>query len=134
MMAMALTQSGLVMVGQLEWQMLGYQLLFGCLLPVAFSFWFYCMVYKRLSHNPFIYILVAGFMNAGMTHAFADVINSASYWLLGVYSLDLIWHDYLRYLPLMMFPEGVVNGMFISWMVVFHSRWLSTFDEDSYFQ
>jgi len=32
-----------------------------------------------------------------------------------------------------MFPEGVVNGMFITGMVVYHSRWLSTFDEDSYF-
>ena len=29
-----------------------------------------------------------------------------------------------------MFPEGVVNGMFITGMVVFHSRWLSTFDDE----
>lgn len=133
MVAATLTQLGLTLVGQVEWSMLGYQLLFGCLMPIAFSFWFYCMVYKRLTHNPFIYILVAGFLNAGFTHAFSDLINSASYWLAGSYSLGQIWYDYLRYLPLMMFPEGVVNGMFISGMVAFHSRWLSTFDEDSYF-
>jgi len=129
-----LAQMGLVLIGQLDWPMLGYQLLFGCFLPIAFSFWFYCLVYKRLTHNPFVYILVAGFLNAGLTHAFSDLMTSASYWLSGSYSLAQIWHDYLRYLPLMMFPEGVINGMFISGMVAFHSRWLSTFDEDSYFQ
>ena len=56
-----------------------------------------------------------------------------SLWQLDVYTLDKVWHNYLRYLPLMMFPEGVINGMFITGMVVFNSRWLSTFDEDSYF-
>lgn len=134
MVSAALAQTGLLLIGQLEWSMLGYQLLFGCFMPIAFSFWFYCLVYKRLTHNPFIYILVAGFLNAGFTHAFSDITNSLCYWLSGNYPLSQIWHDYLRYLPLMMFPEGVVNGMFISGMVAFHSRWLSTFDEDSYFR
>lgn len=133
-LAASLAQSGLAAFGALEWSMLGYQILIGCVLPILFSFWFYCLVYKRLVHNPFVYILVAGFLNAGFTHAFSDIVHCASYWLLGVYTLDAIWHDYLRYLPMMMFPEGVVNGMFIAGMVAFHSRWLSTFDEDSYFQ
>lgn len=120
--------------GQFVWQELGYQYLFFSVLPVLFSYSFYLLVYRRLTHNPFIYILLAGFFNAALTHAFTDLLRSALLTLLEIYSPQLIWRDYLRYLPLMMFPEGVVNGMFISGMVVFHSRWLSTFDEDSYFR
>ena len=123
----------LVLTGKLDWRALGYSYLLCAALPVLFSYGFYRLVYARLLHNPFVYILVGGFINAGVTHAFSDLIQSASLWALGVHTADLIWHDYLRYLPMMMFPEGVVNGMFITGMVVFNSRWLSTFDEDSYF-
>lgn len=128
-----LMQTVLVLTGKIWWGSLGYSYLLSCVLPVLFSYGFYKLVYSRLSHNPFVYILVAGFLNAGLTHAFSDILQSAALWQLNIHSFNAIWHDYLRYLPMMMFPEGVINGMFITGMVVFHSRWMSTFDEDSYF-
>ncbi|WP_430461352.1 energy-coupling factor ABC transporter permease [Thalassolituus sp. LLYu03] len=129
-----LMQVVLTLTGKLWWGALGYSYLLSCVVPVLFSYAFYLVVVQRLRRNPFVYILIAGFINAGLTHAVSDISQSLALWWLNVYTLDLIWHDYLRYLPLMMFPEGVVNGMFISGMVVFHTRWLSTFDEDSYFR
>ena len=133
LLAMLLIQLVLVATGKLWWGGLGYSYLFTGVLPVLFSYGFYLCVFNRLVRNPFVYILVAGFLNAGFTHAFSDVLQALSLWQLDVYTLDKVWHNYLRYLPLMMFPEGVINGMFITGMVVFNSRWLSTFDEDSYF-
>ena len=134
LIAAALMQIGLVLLGTNHWADFGYHLLIENALPIAFTWQFYSLVYKRLPHNPFIYILVAGFLNAGFTHAFLDVVQSLSYAAAGDYPIAKIWHDYLRYLPLMMFPEGVVNGMFIAGMVAFHTEWLSTFNEDSYFK
>jgi uncharacterized membrane protein len=133
LLSVLLVQVILVLVGKLWWAALPYQFLLAGALPVLFSYGFYLLVYRRLAHNPFIYILVAGFLNAGLTHGFSDFLQALSLWLLDVHPMELIWRDYLRYLPMMMFPEGVVNGMFITGMVVYHSRWLSTFDEDSYF-
>ncbi|MDK2778583.1 MAG: energy-coupling factor ABC transporter permease [Pseudomonadota bacterium] len=134
LLALLLVHVVLVITGKLWWGALGYSFLLGGALPVLFSYGFYLLVHNRLLHNPFVYILVAGFINAGVTHAFSDLLQGGALWWLEVHSPQLIWHDYLRYLPMMMFPEGVVNGMFITGMVVFHSRWLSTFDEDSYFR
>ncbi|MDP2505436.1 energy-coupling factor ABC transporter permease [Oceanobacter sp. 3_MG-2023] len=134
LVATAMMQLVLALSGQFEWQTLGYHYLIQTALPIGFTYGFYSLVYLRLPHNPFIYILVAGFLNAGVTHAFLDLLQSAIYALSGTYTVDKIWHDYLRYLPLMMFPEGVVNGMFISGMVAFHTEWLSTFNEESYFK
>jgi uncharacterized membrane protein len=134
LIAGSLAQLLLVLTGQLDVHLLGFAVVLQVAAPVAFTYLFFLMVYQRLVHNPFVYILVAGFLNAGFTHAFSDILMSLAYWLGGEYELSRIWNDYLRYLPLMMFPEGVVNGMFISGMLVFHTRWLSTFDEDSYFR
>ncbi|GGY37088.1 membrane protein [Bacterioplanes sanyensis] len=120
--------------GDAAWPMLGYRYLVQIALPMLFSYGFYRWVYLRMAHNPFIYMLVAGFFNAGFTHAVADLLNGGALWALGVYSAEQIWHDYLRYFPLTMFPEGIVNGMFIAGMVAFHPLWLSTFDEESYFR
>lgn len=133
LVAAAWVQVSLVLIGHHDWQMLGYHYLIQSVLPIVFTYGFYWLVYRRLAHNPFIYILVAGFLNAGFTHAFSDILQGASLFITGLYQLEDIWHNYWRYLPLMMFPEGVVNGMFISGMVAFHTRWLSTFDEESYF-
>lgn len=133
LLAAAFVQLLMLVSGQFSWFEFGYQYVFFSVMPVLFSYGFYLLVYRRLTHNPFVYILVAGFTNAGFTQAFTDVIRSFLLWNLDVYPAETIWRDYLRYLPMMMFPEGVVNGMFISGMVAFHTRWLSTFDEDSYF-
>lgn len=133
LIAAAFVQFIMLVTGKLEWLEFGFQYLFFSVLPIVFSYVFYLAVYKRMANNPFVYILVAGFLNAGFTHAFSDVLRSGLMWGLDIHSWDTIWRDYLRYLPMMMFPEGVVNGMFITGMVAFHNRWLSTFDEESYF-
>lgn len=133
-LAGAMAQVLMVLTGNVLVTQLGFVIVLKVVAPVLFSYLFFLVVYKRMVRNPFVYILVAGFLNAGFTHAFSDVLLSLVYWLAGVHDAGHIWNDYLRYLPLMMFPEGVVNGMFISGMVVFHTRWLSTFDEDSYFR
>lgn len=110
-----------------------YQYLINCALPVLFSWNVFRFVERNLPKNPFIYIMVATFFNAGLAHAFSDSIKAFSLVLMDVYSLEQVWREYLRYLPLIMFPEGVTNGMFITGMVVFSPKWLSSFDEDEYF-
>ncbi|WP_221801774.1 energy-coupling factor ABC transporter permease [Oceanobacter mangrovi] len=134
LVASALMQLIQLLLGEVHWADFGYHFLIENALPIAFTWQFYSLVYRRLPHNPFVYILVAGFINAGFTHAFLDLLQSGIYALTETYPAHKIWHDYLRYMPMMMFPEGVVNGMFIAGMVAFHTEWLSTFDEDSYFK
>lgn len=110
-----------------------YQYLINCALPVLFSWNWLRFVERNLPKNPFIYIMAATFFNAGLTHAFSDSIKAFNLVAMDVYSLEQVWREYLRYLPLIMFPEGVINGMFITGMVVFGPHWLSSFDEDEYF-
>jgi len=133
LLACAFVLAIMLIAGRLLPEDMGISFLLGCALPVLITYQFYQQVYRRLPHNPFVYILVAGFLNAGVTQACYAVILSAWYMHIELWSASVVWNDLLTYLPLMMFPEGITNGMFIAGMVSFHPRWLSTFDEDSYF-
>lgn len=103
------------------------------IIPVLFTYSLYLLIQRHLPQNPFVYILVAGFLNAGLTQAVHALTVSSVYLWDGIYTTKELWLDYLRFLPLMMFPEGIINGMFLAGMVSFNPQWLSTFDEDSYF-
>jgi len=133
LLSLAIVLAVMVVFGRIHWQEWALSFLIGAAIPVFACYQFYLHVFHRLPKNPFVYILVGGFLNAGFTQAVYALAVSIWYWWAGDYTWTVIWEDYLRYLPLMMFPEGVINGMFIAGMVSFHPRWLSTFDEDSYF-
>lgn len=111
-----------------------YQYLIDCAITILFSWRFLRFSQRYFPLNPFVYIMVGTFFNAGLAHVFSDLIKGMNLVLMDVYSLEQVWREYLRYLPLIMFPEGVINGMFITGMVVFNPKWLSSFDEDVYFR
>ncbi len=111
-----------------------YKYLMNCALVIFFSANFATLIERYLPRNPFIYIMFSAFFNAGLSHAFGDSIKALNLVFMDIYTLEQVWREYLRYLPLIMFPEGVINGMFISGMVAFNPKWLSSFDEDLYFR
>jgi uncharacterized membrane protein len=53
-------------------------------------------------------------------------------WGSGLYDWSHLSHDYLRYLPLILFPEGVLNGMLITTFVVIRPQWVRSFDDADY--
>lgn len=133
LLAGAFVVSSMVGFGKISFQEWGLSYALVVVIPVLFTYLIFLHVYRRLPCNPFVYILVAGFLTAGVTQALHAVTVSGFYWLDDTYTGKELWLNYLRFLPLMMFPEGVINGMFLAGMVSFHPQWLSTFDQDSYF-
>lgn len=133
LLCLSLAQLIITMAGFEHYQNLAVNGVLSAVVPVMITFLFYRLIVKPLPHNPFVFIMVGGFFNGTITIALTACVTSYGLWVSGIYSPEIIWHNYLRYLPLMMFPEGFLNGMFISGMVAFQPQWLSCFDEDSYF-
>lgn len=82
--------------------------------------------------NFFAYIFFCGFFGAGASVAAAGLTMVALLWLTGVYDWYHLVHDYLRYLPLFILPEGFVNGVVVTGLMVFHPELLTTLDERRY--
>lgn len=87
---------------------------------------------RRNFRNFFAYIFFCGFFGAGIAVACAGVAMCTMLWTAGVYDFGELVHEYIRYLPLIMLPEGFVNGTFVTGLMVFHPDRLTTLDQRRY--
>lgn len=87
---------------------------------------------SRNFRNFFAYIFFCGFFGAGIAVACAGVVMCVMLWTAGAYEFRELVHEYLRYLPLIMLPEGFVNGTFVTGLMVFHPDRLTTLDQRRY--
>ncbi|MBS8242165.1 hypothetical protein DYI22_16895 [Marinobacter lipolyticus] len=87
---------------------------------------------RRNFRNFFAYIFFCGFFGAGIAVACAGLVMCLMLWTAGVYEFRELVHEYIRYLPLIMLPEGFVNGTFVTGLMVFHPDRLTTLDQRRY--
>lgn len=112
---------------------LGINVLIYSALPILSCHLLDRFIIKKMPRNPFIFVLGGAFIGGALSISVAACAGSALYYLLDIYTWEQIWKKYLMFLPLFAYPEGFINGTFISSMVAFFPRWLSYFDEKSYF-
>ena len=114
------------------WGSFGLNALLGVVWPVCFTYFFFLITYNYLSRHLFIYTFIAGFFNAALTLAMSMLSFALyAYWS-GLYSWDLIVDNYLSILPLMMFPEGLINGMSLTALVMYKPEWVCTYSDQDY--
>ena len=87
---------------------------------------------RRNFRNFFAYIFFCGFFGAGIAVACAGLVMCLMLWTAGVYEFRELVHEYILYLPLIMLPEGFVNGTFVTGLMVFHPDRLTTLDQRRY--
>lgn len=102
------------------------------MVPALVSHWVMLWERRKNFRNFFAYIFFCGFFGAGISVAVAGVVMCLMLWSSGVYTFDELVHEYLRYLPLFMIPEGFVNGTFVTGLMVFHPDRLTTLDQRRY--
>ncbi|XKH02396.1 energy-coupling factor ABC transporter permease [Marinobacter nauticus] len=87
---------------------------------------------RRNFRNFFAYIFFCGFFGAGISVATAGLSMCLLLWTSGTYDFAELVHEYIRYLPLFMLPEGFINGVFVTGLMVFHPDRLTTLDQRRY--
>lgn len=102
------------------------------LLPGLFSYAVFYWSYHHLPRHLFIYIFVAGFINAALTIVLQIFLTSAWFWMDGRYSWEVIFSDYMQLAALIWFPEALLNGGAITMMSVYRPHWLRTFYDNEY--
>jgi uncharacterized membrane protein len=80
----------------------------------------------------FVYVLVNGFLTAGVV---GMVTGYLAAWLLvlsGAYSFAHLSESVLPFFPLMFMPEAFLNGWIMAVLVVFKPRWVYSFSDEQY--
>jgi uncharacterized membrane protein len=114
------------------WQVFAINALLLGLLPVSVSYGLYRLVDRRLPNHLFVYIFLNAFFGAAIAIAAVGFTSTAVLGLAGAYTLEYLLDNYLRYYPLLMFPEAFLTGMLITVFVVYRPAWVSTFDDERY--
>ena len=85
-----------------------------------------------LPKHYFVYVFINAFFAGGLVSVL--VAMAATGLLLGAdaYTLQQLRDSYLLFLPLMFFPEAVLNGWLISIMVGFKPHWVGSFRDEEY--
>lgn len=105
--------------GDLTIQQLPSTILLSSLAPILFSYAVFVLSYHYLSRNIFVFIFIAGFFNAGLTGSVHLLINALYHLYVGHYDWQTIWHNYFIFMPLLAFPEALLNGMSLAVLCVF---------------
>ena len=85
-----------------------------------------------LPKHYFVYVFVNAFFAAGLIAVLVALTATGLLLSAEAYSLQEISDTYLLFLPLMFFPEAVLNGWLISIMVGFKPHWVGSFSDEEY--
>lgn len=121
-----------VLTGREPWQMYTVNGLITVMIPALVSHGIMLWERRRNFRNFFAYIFVCGFFGSAIAVTVAGCSMVLMLWLGGAYSWDHLVHEYLRYLPLILIPEGFVNGAVVTGLMVFHPERLLTLDPRRY--
>lgn len=129
---LSLVLAGVTFHNAADWLALPLNALATVVVPVMVSHGVYRLVDRYLPNHFFVYIFLCAFLGAGVALA----ANAGAWiWLLtasGVYPMKHVAYEYLPFLPLIVLPEAVLNGMIATALVGLRPRWVVTFDDDRY--
>jgi uncharacterized membrane protein len=118
--------------GGAGWQVFALNAVLTAALPVAVSAGIHTLVHRKVPHHPFVYIFLNAFLNAGVTITAVVLATATALNLAGVYTWAELIREYVRYLPLVIFPEAFISGGAMAILVVYKPHWVLTFDDDLY--
>ncbi len=104
------------------------------LLPVLLSHGIYQLVHRYLPRNFFVYIFLNGFVAGMLAIAAAGLLAGWLASMSGAFTAQQLENDFLLVLPLLVFPEGVLNGMTLAVAVIYRPHWVWSFDDSLYLQ
>ncbi|QHJ13938.1 hypothetical protein FX988_04219 [Paraglaciecola mesophila] len=123
---------GITVVGEESWRMFGVNGLLGVLAPLSLSYLIYSFVFHKLSRHVFVYIFLCAFLPGALMMAVKMYLLGGYFYLDGQYDWHTIQDNYLVLIWLLLFPEGMLNGMTMTLMIIYKPQWAYTFYEKFY--
>ena len=123
---------GLTLVGLESWQMLGINGLLGVAAPIALAYIIYSLSFHHLPRHLFVFIFVCGFF-AGLASLVLKMgLLGGYYALAGIHDWSIVQDNYLILIPLLLFPEGLLNGMTMTLLIIYKPHWVYSFHDKFY--
>ncbi len=124
---------GITLIGKESWSLLGVNGLISLFVPISLTYLTYTFTFHKLPKNFAVYIFICAFLTGAATISLKMFLLGGYYWLEGFYDWQTIKDNYLILVPLMLFPEAMLNGMSMVCLVIYLPSWVFTFKDKFYF-
>jgi uncharacterized membrane protein len=86
----------------------------------------------HLPKHYFVYVFVNAFLAGGVVAISSALAATGLLLAVDAFTLERLQESYLLFLPLMFFPEAVLNGWTMSILVGYRPAWVSSFRDEEY--
>ncbi len=131
-LGMLLALIGVTFSSSLGWQSIGINAVIMGLVPILITWSMYRVGARFLEANFFVYVFYNGFLSAAIGVVVSLGLGAVILLANEVYTLETLKQSFIPYIPLMATPEGFVNGMLLTALILLRPDWLSTYHDDIY--
>lgn len=114
------------------WGMFGVNGLLGITAPILISYLIYNFSFHKLPRHFFVYVFFCAFFAGAAMIALKMLLLGGYYYLESFYPADIIVDTYLMLIPLLLFSEGMLNGMTMTLLIIYKPTWVYTFYDKYY--
>lgn len=114
------------------WDAFALTVLLSGVIPVLWSHYLRIMAQRYLPLNIFVYLLFNAFFAAATGVLLAGAFAWLVLWSSGAYTAVELGRNFLPILVLLSLPEGTLNGIVMTMLVVYKPRWVATFNDTHY--
>lgn len=122
----------LTVTGSYDWASAGVNGLIGIALPVLLANRLHGLIYRWLPKHFFIYLMVSAHFSSMLVIAAVVVSGGLLMLALGVHPWSRVGGEYFLFLPMVMLPEGFLNGALLTMLTVLKPEWVRSFDDRDY--
>lgn len=119
-------------MGIISWHDVGVVGILGGIVPICFTFTAYIFAFHHLPKHFFVYIFFCSFFIGMCSIALKMLLFGGYFSYFGTYSWKVVLDNYLILIPLLLFPEGLLNGMTMTLLVIYKPDWVATFYDNLY--
>ncbi|MGY6629414.1 MAG: energy-coupling factor ABC transporter permease [Wenzhouxiangella sp.] len=119
-------------IGLHDWTTLGISGLLGVVVPVLLADRLHRLIYRWLPKHFFVYVMAAAHFSSMAVIGVVIVAGGLLLWAVGAHSLELVVSDYLVFMPLVLIPEGFLNGAIMTLLIILRPEWVRSFDDRDY--
>lgn len=127
-----LVLAALCLFGVTDWAGLAPSALVFVVLPATLTQVVLGLARAYLPKHYFVFVFVNAFFAGGLIALLVAFTATGALLASGAFTLQRLLDSYLLFLPLMFFPEAVLNGWLVSIMVGFKPEWVGSFRDEEY--
>ncbi len=131
-LAGSIAQSAVAAVGLNDWSGLLPSLFLGVVLPASLTQVILGLTRAYAPKHFFVYVLVNAFLAGGFIFLFTAFLVVGGLLALGVYPWHELKQNFLFLVPMMAFPESMLNGWLAAIVVAYKPHWIGSFDDEEY--